>query len=50
MRFDIKVPYFRKEAWYTCGRTHVLAFTGIIKTEDERTEVCVMAEKFNLDK
>jgi len=43
MRFNIKVPFFRQEVWYSCGPAcmrMILAFLGIIKTEEEITEVC----------
>ncbi|MCZ7401173.1 MAG: C39 family peptidase [Candidatus Methanoperedens sp.] len=47
MRFNIKVPFFRQEVWYTCGPAcmrMILAFLGIIKTEEEITEVCDTTE------
>lgn len=40
---NIKVPYFKQENWYTCGPAGlrmVLAYIGIIKTENEVTEAC----------
>lgn len=43
MLFDIKVPYFKQESWYTCGPAclrMVLAYLGIIKTEKEVAEAC----------
>lgn len=47
MVFNIKVPYFRQENWYTCGPAclrMVLAYHRIIKTEDEVTEICDTTE------
>ena len=47
MSFNIKVPYFKQENWYTCGPAclrMVLAYIGIIKTENEVTEACNTTE------
>ncbi|VVB97255.1 Peptidase_C39 like family protein [uncultured archaeon] len=47
MSFNIKVPYFKQESWYTCGPACLrmaLAYLGIIKTEKEVTEACGTTE------
>ena len=47
MSFNIKVPYFKQESWYTCGPAclrMVLAYLGIIRTEKEVTEACGTTE------
>jgi len=47
MQFNINVPFFKQENWYTCGPAclrMVLAYLGIIKTEEEVTEACGTTE------
>ncbi len=47
MSFNIKVPYFKQESWYTCGPAclrMVLAALRITKTEIEIMEACGTTE------
>jgi ABC-type bacteriocin/lantibiotic exporter with double-glycine peptidase domain len=47
MIFNRKVPFFKQEAWYTCGPAcmrMVLAFLDITKREEEITDVCDTTE------